>query len=450
MIKLLLFILFSNVLCAYPRELNVEQCINIALKNNRFIKISEIDTQISKARKSQADSALYPNFSGQIIGTIMDQNPIFVFPQEKMLGVNVPEKKIKIMDNKLAIMNLGIMQILYSGGLISSYRNQARHGIEISKTETLKTSLKVIYDVKKYYWSAILSKKLFKITDNLFKRLQIHLELAEKMYKGGTGKVTKRDFLKTKMMVNTVESLRVEFEMNLVLAKKALINTIGEEFSSDNIMLSDEELPFDDIKIDEQSLLSELYQFNPDWKKIEHAMKVFESQVNEAESIHLPKIGVFGTMRYLLNSYDKGMVPPENKLQFMGGVGIDIPIFSGLFGVNKVREAKYKLSKIKQQKLIFISSIATKIRVHLKQLKGIGKKTNILNSNLKTSKELTSLNLRAYQANVGELKDVIEARIIEGIVNGNLQKVKYDYLLAKIELENTIGKEIEKKMENAK
>jgi outer membrane protein TolC len=46
---------------------------------------------------------------------------------------------------------------------------------------------------------------------------------------------------------------------------------------------------------------------------MEAGLTAAEAKICEARSGHLPKVGLFGSLTRIENSYDKGIVTPENR-----------------------------------------------------------------------------------------------------------------------------------------
>jgi outer membrane protein len=62
---------------------------------------------------------------------------------------------------------------------------------------------------------------------------------------------------------------------------------------------------------------------------------------------------------------------------------------------------------------------------------------------VKAAEENRDLNERAYQQELVETKDVIEAQLVESFMKANNEKTLYDHIEARARLEFVVGKEIE-------
>ena len=68
----------------------------------------------------------------------------------------------------------------------------------------------------------------------------------------------------------------------------------------------------------------------------------------------------------------------------------------------------------------------------------------------KAAEENRDLNERAYQEELVETKDVIEAQLVESIMKATYQKALFDHIEGQAHLDFVIGKEVEKLIQEKK
>jgi len=132
------------------------------------------------------------------------------------------------------------------------------------------------------------------------------------MYKEGSGKVKKTDFLENKVMVETLRAMVAELEKNEELAQAALANTMGLSWDA-SIIPADKELPYTPYPGNLGGLVSAAYQFSPDWNKIEAGIRAAEGAVRTERSGYYPKLAVTGELHSWWNNYDAGIATEQNK-----------------------------------------------------------------------------------------------------------------------------------------
>ena len=300
----------SLLLCSFranaqkPMRLRLEDSIDMALKNNRRRPASKMSVDIAQAQHAQALSTYWPQVAVKSALSRLDDDPLFIFPQETSIytisdvlptaihtTVTIPEKKIKLLDKTHFTSALDITYPLYMGGYRAGITRQTRAGIEAAKQEVRRTDLQIVYDVKRFYFGGLLSRELVHIGKDALARLEVTLELTENLNKRGSGKVTKTDFLKHKMVVESVRSILAKLENNAVLARAALVNTLGLAWRTP-VELADPEIPFDPVQIDLEALVTGAYRFNPDWARLHAGLNAAQGKVQEAKSGGRPTLAL--------------------------------------------------------------------------------------------------------------------------------------------------------------
>jgi outer membrane protein TolC len=235
-------------------------------------------------------------------------------------------------------------------------------------------------------------------------------------------------------------------ENNDKMAKAALSNTMGLEWQVP-VELASNEIPYVPYKADLKNLISSSYAFNPDWAKLKAGLEASEAQIKEARSGHLPKVALTGSLNHIDNSYNQGLVSARNKDSWMAGVVVELPLFSGFLTQNKIREARAGLAKIKEEQILLKEGLALQVKeVFYRLLRAQDQYISSREARL-AAEENRDLNERAYQNELVETKDVLEAQLMESFLQAQHYKVLYDHVEAKAHLSLVIGKEINKLLE---
>lgn len=445
----------------------LQQCIDIALEKNHSRVASRYSIEIAEAQHRQALSAYWPQIGVKGTYSMMDEDPNFIFPSKSMqipastiiattpLGpmpisipastYTIPEQNVKLMDKMNFVATLNATLPIYTGGQVSAIVRQAEQGMKAAREEARRTDLQVVYDTTRYYYGAVLARELAQIGKDALSRMEVTLELTENLYTKGSGRVKKTDYLRNKTVVEGLRSAVTALEANEQLAKAALTNTMGLGWETP-VEPAPQELPFTPVKADLKELVSGAYRFNPDWARLEAGLEAAAAKIDEARSGHLPKIGLFGSVTRIENSYHSGIVTPDNRNTWAIGVGIELPLFNGLRTTNEVREAKVRLQKLKEQQLLLREGIALQVKhIFLKMMSAQQQKKSSEAAAL-SSEENRALNERAYQEELVETKDVIEAQLVESLMKAQYRKSLFDNLEARANLNFVVGKEVEEFM----
>ncbi len=445
---------------AKPSDL--ERCIEIALEKNRRRSVSALAVEIARHQQKQALSSYWPKLVLGSKFTQMDEELNFIFPQETSnytitmpmppaglvpipTTVTVPEKTIKLMDKDNTITALDLSYPLFTGGIRSAIIKQAKSGVQAATQEARRTDLQIVYDVKRMYYGAVLAAYLHEIGKNALGRLDATLKITQRLYKEGSGSVSKSDYLQSKIMVETVRSGVASLAAGKEIAKAALLNALGLSWSS-NFELSETQIPFNPYTVNLEQLVSDTYKFNPDWKRLLTGIEAAKAKIKEQKGGRLPKLALTGKLWRIDNSYDAGIVSDENKDGWQAGVGLQIPLFSGFLTTGKINEAKAGLKKLTEQKFMLKEGLALQIKHIFLMMDSFKKQVTAAGKAEQNARKNLDLNIRAYDSELVELEDVIKAQLIDSFMKMQHCRARYNHAEAQFHLDFLVGSEIKKRM----
>jgi outer membrane protein len=453
-------------------HLDIDTCLDISLKNNHRRPASKFALEVAEAQHQQALSAYWPQLSLKSLYSQLDQDPNFIFPARSIpvpaqtatipansfgpgfppapvpvntpaTQFNVPQQNVKLFDKRNLLASLNLTYPLYTGGLRGAKVDQAEKGIEVAKQEVRRTELQIIYDTKKMYYGAVLAKKVLQIARDTLGRLETTLQFTEHLYKAGSGKVKKTDYLKNKAIVENARSMVALLENNEKLAKAGLINTMGLDWQT-TIALTAQVIPYAPFKSDLSNLVNTSYQFNPDWAKLKAGLEAAEAKIREERSGHLPIIALTGSLNHIANPYDQGLATARNKDSWAVGIALELPIFSGFLTQHKIKAARANLEKIKEEKVLLREGIALQVKDSSLRLMRAQQQQKAAKEAMLAATENRELNERAYQNELVETKDVLEAQLMESSMEAEYHKILYDHIEAQAQLELIVGTEVNK------
>ena len=436
-----------------PLFLTSSECLDIALENNQLRSVSRLELEIADAQHRQALSAYWPQIAAHSALTRRDEDPLFIFPEETdtylvplgdqllELPVTVAEKRIALMDATHFQANVEVTYPFYTGGLRRALRRQTEAGLEAAEQAVRRTDLQVIYDVQRIYYGALLARQLVAIGEAALARLEVTLELTENLYKRGSGRVVKTDYLKNKVIVESLRSMVAHLQGNYQLSVAALGNTMGLDWHR-NIELAESEVPYRPYEEGLEKLVDATYRFNPDWARLKAGLAAAEGRVGEARSGRLPKMALIGNLQFLANARDDGIVGPQEKRSWLVGIGMEVPIFDGYLTRHRIREASARVGKLEGQQILLRRGLALQIKALFLELQRVQKQEAAAAAALDAANENRRLNMRAYQSELAEVQDVIEAQILEAFMEAAYCKVRYDHLESRARLDFAVGTEI--------
>jgi outer membrane protein TolC len=258
--------------------------------------------------------------------------------------------------------------------------------------------------------------------------------------------VKKTDWLNNKVMVDTLRSMVALLEKNKLMSRAALANTMGLSWDK-SVEPEDTKIPVSSFTTDMGEIVEQAYAFNPDWAKVEAGLNAAEGALKTAKSGFFPKLALTGELHKWWPDEDGGLATPENKQGWSFGIGVEIPIFSGMLTVNKIAAARAAIAKIKEEQLLLKEGIGLQVRDVLLSLGAAQKSCDASGNALTAAKENRKLNVRAYQSELVETDDVIQAQLTEALMAAQHYKARYEHAALLSRLDLIVGTEVLRQIE---
>nr|WP_319491970.1 TolC family protein [uncultured Desulfobacter sp.] len=437
------------------QKAGLDACLEQALENNRRRPASRFALEMAQAQHRQALAGYWPQITARGGYSRLDEAVNFNLATEFSLSlpgmlpgpVNLPvDADVDILVEKSYTAEIEAAWLLYDGDMRKGYREQTQGLVDMMKQEVRRTDLEVIDDVKRFYWGAVLARKLHQVGLDTLSRMNATLNLTETMYKEGSGTVKKTDWLNNKVMVDTLRSMVALLEKNKLMSRAALANTMGLSWDK-SVEPDDTKIPLSSFTIDTGEIVEQAYAFNPDWAKVEAGLNAAAGALKTAQSGFFPKLALTGELHKWWPNEDGGLATPENKQGWSFGVGVEIPIFSGMLTVNKIAAARAAIAKIKEEQLLLKEGIGLQVRDVLLSLGAAQKSCDASGNALTAAKENRQLNVRAYQSELVETDDVIQAQLTEALMAAQHYKARYEHTALLSRLDLIVGTEVLKQME---
>jgi len=456
------YALLAALLAALPgvsaaerlENLTLEQAIQTALKNHRSMQVSEAAVEMAEAQYRQAMAAFGPKVGLEAGLQRADENRTFTFagtvdlPFPLPTGLPAPypatvsqlplNMDVQLFDRDVAKAALNASYPLYTGGKKEAITGMAKKGVDIAREEQRKTELEVVRDVRKYYNGAQFAGQMEQLTSDTLERFQALEDLTERLYQNASLKVKKTDYLRSKTTTAMTRSMLQEARYANALTREALANAMGLPVNSEISLAPEAGLPAFDGKLD--ALIADANKFNPDKQRLELAVQAADLKIDEAASGNKPMVGLEASTYRVWNDYDGGLFNADNRAGWTLGVGVKWDIFDhGLTraGVDAARAGKLRLEA---QRVLLDNGLALQIKNDFLRLQRSRAQVGDTAKAREYAEENRKLNVRAYQEEMVETKDVIEAQIVETLASASEQRARHDLRAALAELDYRVGR----------
>ena len=441
-------------------NLSLKQAIKIALENHRSPQVSQAALDMAEAQYQQAMAGFGPKLGLEAGFQRADQARTFDFNgvvqtptmavtnggyeiakiESTALPMNL---KVKMFDRDVSKAALNFSYPLYTGGKEAAIQGMARKGVDIAREDKRKTELELVRDVSKYYSGARLAQQMEKLTSDTLERFQALEDLTDRLYQNASLKVKKTDYLRSKTTTAITSSMLQEAKYAGELSRDALINTLGLPLNTTFSFAPEADMP--EFKGDLDALIAEAMSFNPDKQRLELAVQAADLKIDEAKSGYLPTVGLEASTYRVWNGFKGGLFNDDNRAGWTIGVGMKWDLYDGGLTRSGVDAARAGKIRLEQQRVLLDNGLALQIKDDFMRIRRSRAQVGDNDNAQRYAEENRKLNVRAYQEEMVETKDVIEAHIVETFAAANLYRAQHELRTALADLDFLVGRALQEK-----
>ena len=440
-IFLLSLFLFSALLKINAQEIiDLNDAVNIAIKNNTNVSNLEKNIDIQKLSTKTSKGNLYPSLSltagwsrnnTYSDGTVSFQNGIPII---------IPEQDTWI--NNFG-MGLNSSVVLFNGLSNLEQIDLAKEN-ELSAVISLdKQKYDIVYNINTVYFDVLKKEKIVVANDENLEDSRKQLDRVKEFM--NVGKKTMADVYRQDVQVAqnelTVERSKNDLKKSKVDLLLAMNTDMNKEYSvSDkNIQtnLSDNELKMIlDKNSETEVLLNRALSNRYDYKASQQNMKISQVQYNiDRKNLYFPT--VTGFANYNLNASRVENILGSRAFNF--GLSLNYPIFQGFRLNNKAQSSEITIKQNQDNTRQLEQQIRSEIKKAYIDLETQYKQIDILNRNIKSAEQDKILSEENYRVGLGTLLDAQTAATKLNSLKIDLINSYYDFLLAERRIKYYVG-----------
>jgi outer membrane protein TolC len=180
-------------------------------------------------------------------------------------------------------------------------------------------------------------------------------------------------------------------------------------------------------------------KFNPDKQRLELAVQIADHQIAEARSGNRPTIGLEANTYQVWNKYKDGLFNDDNRAGWTLGVGVKWNLFDAGMTQAATDAAHAGKIKLEAQRVLLDNGLALQVKNDFLRIQRSRAQVDDSTKAEAYAEENRQLNVRAYQEEMVETKDVIEAQLIEAFASANLFNARHELREALADLDYQVG-----------
>ncbi len=400
-------------------EVNLDDCIRLALGNNPRIQSAMQDVFASDARLRQTWSSYFPQFSWQSGYSRIRQLQLSDVFQENLIY------------NYWVLGQISASQLLYDFGVTqnqATIRKLDNQGHKIILTGTIND---VIYEVKDAYYNLQYALEARNIALQTVKNYEAFYEQARAFYMVGTN--PKVDVTIAEVNLSNAKLTLIQAEHAVKVATAKLNNTIGlPYFNKYNIS---DKLFFHSCNISLKKAIEITQKSRPEFKLAEVKVEQARQNVKLIKKSWAPQFTTQG-------QFEVGGRHPDSNYGYSLGAYLTFPTINGMLIKHEIREARSLYSKEEAEAINTKNNIYFEVQSAFFTLDEKKNKIPVAKLGLQQAKENYELSAGRYKVGVGDPIELNDAQLEYENAQLTYYQTLYEYNSARANLEKSMGRNI--------
>jgi outer membrane protein TolC len=305
------------------RMLTLDQCIALAFENNPGLQIEREKILELEDEYRIASSGLYPKVTASAFYTRLDRDRVGVLPGMAFSEETFGQVKLR--------------QLLFDGRKTGHNSRAAAKAADAQRESTEATRLDTAYAVSQAYYRVLQARELFRVGERSKSQREAFFNLTRTFEKAG--KATRLESLRAEAQLMDAERTMVQQREALRISELILKKTIGIGVEARIDIAGGLPESFTEPG-DEEALLKETLNNNPDLKKSARLKEQARFSLDAASGSYLPEISLQGTYGY--RERDAGGASDE----WTAGVFLEWSLFEGGLTRAQVGKARSRFREV--------------------------------------------------------------------------------------------------------
>lgn len=427
--------LFGCLLFLFPalpvaQTLDLNQCREMALENNKQVSISHRQAEQAGYTLKSYKANFLPKFTGEGMylfsgGKLKENTPELYLPTyvpdaatgqlvPNIIGTGadgslvfgqygyVPPLSLELSLNNTYLAGVSVEQPLYMGGKVMAAYKMARIGKDISDLGVSFTRTDVLVKTDEAYWQLVKVKELLL---SVRKYREVVAALRQNVVDAcEAGMKSKNDVLKVQVKLNEAELMVRKAENGVRLAKMNLCHFIGLPLQAEIEVAGELAGDITLVALPEADVTA-----RPEYEMLSRQMEYKHQEMKLVRSDFLPNLGV--SAAYM---YTDGLKLNGEKLLSSGSFSalfsLKVPLFHWGEGINKVRAAKAGKTIARLQQEDALEKMELEAMQALNALDEAVLEVELTRKSLSQAEENLKVSKDHYEAGMETLTDYMEAQ----------------------------------------
>lgn len=395
-------------------SLSLEDAVQLALKNNPDVLITQLGEDTAKATLKQARGQ--NSFSwkaSSTLGRSEKNNDSWTNSNSNSISASLP---------------------IYSGGANQNNIKSGEIGVDIAKLNTQRKWETTQNSVIAAYYDALEAKKKLAVYQDTVDKYQQHLTNVSQLYEAGSK--AKIDVLRSEVELSDAQQELIKGKASYDNSLSTLRNLIYVD-SNEPLELTDD---FTYVAFD--GTVSDCVDYAMANRK---DLLVDSYKIEQKElALKTAKAGYSPTVDLTLNTgWDKQVLPDSGNHSIGATIGVNWNIFDSGVTASKVDAAKTELAIAQATLLKDKNDVDLSVRKDYNSMREAEERFDSTSAAVKQAEEDYFIATEKYKAGEGIMLDIIDAQEALSTARHNYISAQYDYARYKAALESDMGTSVE-------
>ena len=417
--------------------LDLRESVRTAVARSPEVKGAQFEVEGFLGKKMQADAARLPQINlTSVLG-----------PSPRARGDQVVSPDNQSSPEINGVFLRGDLQVilpLYTWGMIESFQEAARRGVEAAKQGVRIKATEVALNVKQAYWGLVLTKELRRLLDEIGGQLDEGVERVERLLEGGFA--SELDLYRLKTFQGEVAKTRNLVERGEGLAKEALRTWVG--------LVKDVEVDVKDDRLPSELtappavdiLLEESRQKRPEFTALREGIRARKALVEAEKAKRYPLFffGVFGSVAHATNRErltNPFVIDPLRHTAVGPVLGFKYDLDFGVTA-GRIKEAEAEVGKLEALQAFAEEGIPLQIRKAYGELEESRKNALALAEAFANAKKWVVAALANFDLGIGEARELGDAVLAYAKSQADYFQALFTYQVGVAALEHAVGRDV--------
>jgi outer membrane protein TolC len=412
-------------------KLSLQDCINLALKNNQGVQIANESVSGSEYKVDESKSQYYPQItaSGSYTRLSLISEMAFFNP----FSMRMENIKFATPNNYNA--RLGISQQVFNWGKTDKMVEINEIGVSLSKDNVDYAKFIITYQIVPIFYGVLFTNEAIKVLDDNLTLLEKNSNIIKERYKSGLA--SSFDVSMVEVQISQLKGQRLDFTNNINKLFLTYNKITGRPSTSQFIPVG--KFEYTPVELNKKVLYAEALNNRIEFQQLNHQEDLTRAQIELSSTGNKPNV-IFA-FNY---EFRNGFMPEMDKIKgnWNAVLSASYPIFDGFKTKSQIEQGQSNFKVIEGKKIDLEQSIEMEIDQSISDLKTIEQKIEIEKLKIKQAEEALKIAEERYKSGLVSTTDFIAAQNSFESANLNYLQLIYNYINYTYSLYRAIGKKI--------